>query len=233
MRLTLVACVLRLCGSVPSVPPPPTENALQLQRAISAACDAGKPATITVQPGVYVFSNNSLLIIGASNLVLQTVTGPEPIPAVQFVFYYGFGVEIVDSANLTVRGPLALDSDPPNFAQGVVRSLSAGGNDSCFDADFDLHFLLPDRTIEPFVHAGGLAGAKVSFWNPETRLVTAGHHLGFMTGSQQLGPSSSSASWRITLSRAAPTEVKVGSLVTVIPRRGITHDVKNSYENDS
>jgi len=226
-RLAGLAYTLALCSSVPSVPPPPTENALQLQRTVAAACAAGTPATITIEPGVYVFANRSLLIAGASNLVLQAARGSGPTPAVQFVFYYGFGVQIVNSANITVRGPLALDSDPPNYAQGVVRSLSAGGNTSRFDADFDPQFLSPDITRQPFVSAGGLAGAKVSFWDQQTRLVLTGAHLGFMASSQQNGPDSS-ASWRISLKSSPPAGVEVGNLVTIIPRRGITHDIRNS-----
>ena len=227
MRLVALAYALTLCSSVPSVPPPPTANALQLQHTIDVACAAGVPATVTVEPGVYVFSNRSLVIAGASHLVLQAAAGSGSNPAVRLVFYYGFGVQIVNSDNVTVRGPLALDSNPPNYAQGVVRSLRAGGNASCFDADFDPRFLSPDVTRQPFVSAGGLAGAKVSFWDPKTRLVLPGAHLGFMATSQQNGPDGST-SWRISLKSAPPAGVAAGNLVTVIPRRGITHDVKNS-----
>lgn len=273
-------------AAVPSVPPAPSANALALQHRIAAAASSGVPATIVVARGTYVFSNHTLLIANAANLVLQAARVPavprrclaavrglcggaagpaEPesqcvvcagqqqralrkagcsskdigvacqgesavaTPAVTFVFYYGFGVQIVNSANVTVRGPLALDSEPPNYAQGIVRVVGGeGGNSSTFEGDFDEHFLPPDTSVQPFSHSGGLAGAKVSFWDAETRRLSISQpHLGLMAASQPLGGGGSNR-WRIVLKAPTPPTAHPGALVTVFPRRGVTHDVRNS-----
>ena len=103
----------------------------------------------------YVFSNASLVITGANNLVIDAV-------GATFVFYIGFGVVLNDCHNVTLRG-LTLDSDPPNFAQGALVH-GAGqpvATAMTFEAQFDDAFLAPDPRLPPFDHPGGLVGAKV------------------------------------------------------------------------
>ena len=103
-----------LVVAIPSIPPPVGANATAVQQHISAAVIAQRQL-VTVPPGTYVFSDAALTIAGATNLVIDA-TG------VTFVFYLGHGVSISNCHNLTVKG-LTLDSDPPNYAQGVVTSL--------------------------------------------------------------------------------------------------------------
>ena len=56
-----------------------------------------------------------------------------------------------------------LDSDPPNYAQGVVQAVHGAS----FDADFSEAFIPP--VGGPFASPGWLSGAKVAFWNGTTR----------------------------------------------------------------
>ena len=88
-----------------------------------------------------------------------------------FVFYYGFGLQLQNSVNVTVRG-LTFDADPPNYAQGVVTSVAA--DNASVVATFDGAFLEPDTTRYPFSDPDGVYGAKVSFWEPSTRTVLPG-----------------------------------------------------------
>ena len=142
------------------------------------------------------------------------------------IFYFGFGVVISNSRNITVRG-LTLDSDPSNYAQGTVVGGSA--RNSSLVAQFDAAFIPPDTRVQPFSHAGGLMGAKVMFWDPATRLPLRGS-LNFMAGSSK---HAGGDSWLIDLKNpfvdhATGVAPPVGSLLTVFARRGITWQVTNS-----
>ena len=152
-----MALLARLALGVPSVPPPTSSNASALLDAISKAAAAAEP-TFTIAPGKYVFSNIDLLISGASNLQLRAYD-------VTVVFYYGYGLQLHGCHNVSVHG-LTLDSDPPNYAQGVLSSLSADGHS--FVAKFDDRFIPPDTTKQPFSSPGGQAGAKTAFCNATT-----------------------------------------------------------------
>lgn len=172
MRSLAVALLLRCAAAVPSVPPPVSANALALQRTLTAAAAAsaavqpqpGNVTSLNLAPGTYVFSNTSLTVAGARNLAI-TAHG------VTLVFYFGFGLQLISCANLSIRG-LTIDADPPNYAQGVLTgwedtSDGGGGGTSAVAVgtvalvSFDSAFLLPDTDAQPFSHPGGLAGAKV------------------------------------------------------------------------
>jgi hypothetical protein len=199
---------------VPSVPPAFGANARALQQRLSAAAGLPNPPVLTIEAGNYVFSNNSCLITRANNLVIEAHN-------VTFTFYYGFGLEIVTSHNLTIRG-LTLDSDPPNYAQGRTTRLI---NATSFEAMFDDQFIPPDTTIQPFSHAGGLSGAKLTFWDAQTRRVLPGVNVNFMVSSEDLG----GGNWKIGLKNpVAVAKIPEGSLVTTFPRRGFTWNCLNS-----
>ena len=107
----------RATTAVPSVPPPISANAVSLQLQLNDAAKISIPSTLTIAPGVYVFSNTSATVTGATDLNIDA-------HGVTFVFYYGFGLDITNCHNVSVRG-LTLDSDPPNYAQGVLTKLES------------------------------------------------------------------------------------------------------------
>jgi hypothetical protein len=226
-----------IAHAVPSVPPPVSANALALQRTLTAAAASssaagnpfspGRPLAVTVPPGRYTFSDTSLAIAGAANLDVNAHNAT-------FVFYFGHGLVVSDSANVSVRGP-TLDADPPNYAQGTVTAVAPDG--SGFVASFDPRFIPPDCSVQPFSQPGGLAGAKVMFWDARTRLPLPATQ-NFMNGSSSAphgSGGSSDGAWRIDVHNAfgpadAPNRARppVGALVTVFARRGNTFALTNS-----
>ena len=209
MRPTQTALLwLAVVHAVPSIPPPISANAEALRERLAAAIAAGD-RTFEVKPGKYTFSNSSLQLAYARNLVVNAA-------GAEFVFYFGFGLDIESAQNLTVRG-LTLDTEPPCYAQGVVTNVS-DGSDS-FSASFDERFIPPDTGVEPFSAPGGSAGAKVAFWDaPSRRMISP---VNFLQGSTtHVGGDR----WHIPLkfAQAAGQGLEVGSLVTIFPRRGYT-----------
>ena len=208
MRRTAAAALFSSVLAVPSVPPPISANVHGLRQTIATAIKAGDSA-FTVAPGEYVFSNSSLIISDARNLVIEAVDAI-------FIFYYGFGMQIIRGHNVTVRG-LTFDSEPPNYAQGKVISLLS---ETEFIARFDDRFIPPDTAVEPFDSPGGSAGAKVAFWDPTLRRMLFSSN--FLNGSTAgIG---SAGEWRIPLRQPqlSTQGLQVGSLVTIFPRRGYT-----------
>ena len=220
-RAACCLSLLALVAGVPSFPPPITANAVALQQTIDKATMSAVPQTLKIQAGNYIFSNTSLQIANARNLAIEAYN-------VTFVFYYGFGVDISQCHNLSVRG-LTLDSDPPNYAQGVVRSVT---NTTTIVAEFDDRFLFPDTTTQPFSSPGGTGDAKVMFWDPHTKLtLVPGSGINFMNSSTPLGKAGAGAgggSWQVLLKKTPLVAPPVGSLVTIFPRRGITWRNQNS-----
>ena len=162
-RFLSTVLLLSCTTAVPSVPPPVSANALELQHTLSAAATASGTAgtSVTIAPGTYVFSNTSLAVTGAANLDIAA-------HGVTLVFYYGFGLQLTSCTNVSLRG-LTFDADPPNYAQGVLTGWNRGssGDRAALAAavaatvTFDEAFLLPDMSVQPFSQPGGLAGAKV------------------------------------------------------------------------
>lgn len=203
-------------AAVPSVPPPMSPNAVELQQQLNEAASSATGSSLTVAPGQYVFSNTSLAIDGATDLRIDA-------HGVTFIFYYGFGVVITNCHNISVRG-LTLDADPPNFAQGVVTSVE-GGNNSVVTAHFDDQFLPPDTRF--LVTKSGLRGSKMMFWDSETRLPMKST-LNFMDGE----PNEAGGVWRVKLQipLSGAKIPPVGALVTVFGRRGWTWQATNSSQ---
>eukprot|EP00911_Craspedida_sp_UC1_P001480 UC1_evm1s1119 len=106
-----------LSRGVPSVPPPVSANAVALQAAINKAANRSSSGSTTatvlinLAPVVYTFSNASLLINGARNVIIDGGG------AAELVFFYGHGISLTNCVNVTLRH-LVIDSDPPNYAQG-------------------------------------------------------------------------------------------------------------------
>ena len=263
LAIIILLCMATLSRGVPSVPPPVSANAVALQAAINKAANRSSSGSTTatvlinLAPVVYTFSNASLLINGARNVIIDGGG------AAELVFFYGHGISLTNCVNVTLRH-LVIDSDPPNYAQGVVISTNntSGGSTNnttalaatatttatLLQANFDPRFLSPDTSLPPFNNPGGLAGAKVTFWDPATRRVLRDVRANFMakgspslrlspgsTRSGNANSSSSSSSSNYTL----PFELSLrnpfqtgalppaGSLVTVIPRRGFTWQALN------
>jgi len=151
---------------------------------------------------------------------------------VRLVFYYSYGVSIVHSVNCTLIG-FVLDSDPPNYAQGIVHS-SVGSE---FLASFSPDFIPPDTTQDPFHTPGGLVGAKVAFWDADTRrMLPLGNQ--FMANSTRVGAAGGvsdsrnikegDSSWRIGLHSAVRGAIVAGKTpVTIFPRGGFTWTLNN------
>lgn len=218
LRLSGTAGLLVACATAaPSVPPPISANAAALQQQITSSV-AHSVRALTIEPGTYIFSNSSATIVGARNLDIDA-TG------VTFLFYYGYGVVITNCHNLSVRG-LTLDSDPPNYAQGVVTGPVEGGNSSAVTATFDDRFLPPDTGF--LCAKSGQRGSKIMFWDPATKLPIR-TTLNFMEGTpkEQTG-----GGWRVGLQiPLTPTNTPVvGSLVTLFGRRGVTWQATNSSQ---
>ena len=213
----------RATTAVPSVPPPISANAVSLQLQLNDAAKISIPSTLTIVPGVYVFSNTSATVTGATDLNIDA-------HGVTFVFYYGFGLDITNCHNVSVRG-LTLDSDPPNYAQGVLTKLESvtsanGSTTSVATAIFDDAFLTPNTSF--LCTKSGQRGSKIMFWDPATRLPLKAT-LNFMDGQPEQGGSA----WRIHLQlpvTAAAKQAPLGSLVTLFGRRGITFQTTNSSQ---
>ena len=206
--------------AVPSIPPPISPNALQLQTNINTAISQ-KATHFTIPPANYIFSNLSLTITNAHDLQINAQD-------VTFVFFYGYGLYISDSTNLTIQG-LTFDSNPPNYAQGIVTSITSP---TVFQATFDSSYIPPNTNLPPFDTA---ALFKVSFYNPITKqMLHLTNYLQSSTptvSSSSLSSSSSSLAlqYNYTLKVRHPqkTGLKIGNLVTVIPRKGITWHCNN------
>ena len=214
MVAPLSAALLCAAGhqlGVPSVPPPISQNAVALQSRIASAPNG---STVTLDAnGRYTFSNSTLLISAAAGVTLDG-------NGATLVFYYGFGVLLQGCTAVTVRN-LTLDSDPPNYAQGSVRSLGPGRT---VLAAFDPAFLMPDTAVPPFNNPGGHVGAKVHFWGPD-RIPLPGTS-NFLNASEATG--GGAGEFRITLLNRAPASLPDGAFVTVFGRRGRTMDTEDS-----
>lgn len=194
---------------VPFVAPPVSLKAIKLQAIIDASIVSGR-SSVAITPGDYVFSNSSLFIAGAKDLTIRA-TG------VRLIFFFGSGLLISDSINVTVYG-LTFDALPPNYAQGKLTKIT---DSSTFIASFDERFLLPDTTTLPFSSPGGSAGAKVSFWDPDTRLMT--YNSNFLNSSIFVV----NDSYQISLKNSQSSGMSVGNLVTIFPRSGYTWKCMN------
>ena len=200
--------------AIPSIPPQRNKNSYELETVIKNAILKNIPQTIHIEPKDYVFSNVSLQIFGAKDLHIDG-------NGANLIFYYGFGVNIVNSNNCTFNG-FTLDSNPPNFAQGIVSSIDSNS----FIAKFSQDFIPPDvNTISsPFHNAGGLDGAKVAFWNETTKYMQP---LGnqFMSNATSLG----NYVFKIDLAGKLRGNILTGiTPVTIFPRRGYTWNIMNS-----
>ena len=206
----VAVAVLVVCtAAVPSTPPDISASAIELQRQINNALVAGV-SRLTIPPGDYVFSNSSLRIVGARNLNISATR-------VNLSFFYGFGMQLANCVNVSVTG-LTFDSSPPNYAQGIVTSVSGPAQ---FTATFDDHFIPPDTSVPPFDSPGGSAGAKVSFWRPESKTML--DETNFLSTSL----SHSRGSYEIALKHSQASGMVVGALVTVFPRKGFTWQCLN------
>eukprot|EP01063_Lacrimia_lanifica_P009699 TRINITY_DN16605_c0_g1_i1.p1 TRINITY_DN16605_c0_g1~~TRINITY_DN16605_c0_g1_i1.p1 ORF type:complete len:525 (+),score=173.79 TRINITY_DN16605_c0_g1_i1:56-1630(+) len=207
LRPTAVLAALACAAAVPATPPPVSPEARRLQRLLDAAAAAPPVGGVVVLPaGEYVFSDQSFTLTNARDLVIHG-------EGVRLVFYFGSGFSMTGCVNVTVTG-LVLDADPPNYAQGVVTAVDPSAQ--TFTADFDGGFLTP---------ASQVTGAKVSFWDPDTRLLAG--FAGFLAappvpvGTLPASPTADSA-WNVTLKQQLPAAAAVGNLVTVFGRRGQT-----------
>jgi len=192
------------------VPPPISSNAVQLQQELDTLISSGKEQFV-IPPGVYTFSNSSLILTGARNKTI-IATG------VTFVFYYGFGLMITGCHYVTVEG-LLFDSEPPNYAQGLVTSIV---NETSFVARFDERFIPPDTREGPFSGPK----TKVTLWDPKTKRILQ-KSLNFMVASTE----SAEGEYQITVAhpmKVFPTEGVTP--ITVIPRRGFTWHALNSSQ---
>ena len=75
---------------------------------------------------------------------------------------------------LRIIAGLTLDSDPPNYAQGVLTKLESatsanGSTTSVATAIFDDAFLTPNTSF--LCTKSGQRGSKIMFWDPATRQV--------------------------------------------------------------
>ena len=129
----------------------------------------------------------------------------------------------MDCHNVSIRG-LTFDSDPPNYAQGVVTAVRP--DVSAFTAKFDTRFIPPDTSVPPFSAPGGSAGAKVAFWDPSLRRML--YAVNFLNSSTAFSQAEGAASFNVTLKHAqAAGGLTVGNLVTIFPRKGLTWHCQN------
>ena len=127
----------------------------------------------------------------------------------------------MDCHNVSIIG-LTFDSDPPNYAQGVVTAVRP--DVSGFTAKFDTRFIPPDTSVPPFSAPGGSAGAKVALWDPTLRRML--YAANFLNSSTAV--SKGAASFNVTLKHAqAAGGLAVGNLVTIFPRKGFTWHCQN------
>jgi hypothetical protein len=199
----------------PHGPSGPSAAALALRERLLNAVASREPH-FRIPQGTFLFSNTTLQITGAANMVIEAEPGTE------FIFYFGFGVQLTDCRNLTFIGNgLTIDASPANYAQGTVLEIAG----SAVLVNFDVDFLMPDTTAGPFDKPGGLIGAKVCFWNASTRLMNnfGNQFMSNSTPVTQLG----STHWRVQL-RSPARAVAVGDLVTIFPRRGFSWNLLNS-----
>ena len=220
-RKVLVAATLAVTSV--AAPAGPSSLALELEANISAAVLAGA-SQLNIPSGEFLFSNHTLKIQDARGLHITTA-GPTT-----FIFYYGSGVNLVNCYNSTFEG-ITIDSETANFAQGLVTSVGS----SSFEAEFDARYLAPNITdpASPFHSPGGLSGAKVAFWEPESRRLVQFVDP-FPSASNQFMANASlvdgtSDQWRITLQAPVTGDpVENSTLVTIFPRRGLTWTLTNS-----
>ena len=173
-----------------------------------------------VPPGSYVFSNSSLVVDKAMNLIItaQDVT---------LVFFYGYGFLLSNACNVTIIG-LTFDADPPNYAQGVVDDDDIDPNNSTFSATFFSSFLLPDTSLPPFVSPGGPAGAKVSFWDSSTReMLFTTNFLNSTTRRKNTAADEDDTTFQVQLVHPQRQGLVQGALVTIYPRKGYTWKCAN------
>ena len=205
--------LLAICNTnaIPSLPTRPSTNAIILQKDINAMSPGQH---LTLPPATYTFSNTSLTITNAVNITIDATDAT-------LIFYYGYGVSITSSSNCLFLS-FTLDSYPPNYAQGIVTSTSS----SSFTATFSHDFIPPDTIAKtsPFSTKSGLAGAKVAFWDNQTKYMLP-------LGNQFMKNSHSIDDYQYTIQLVNPLRGNIipnNTPVTIIPRRGITWDIYNS-----
>ena len=115
----------------------------EIDRAIAAGA-----TRVNVPPGEYLFSGESLRIVGASNL---HITGWSST----LYFDCGYGVHIANSSAVTFEG-FVQDYTRPCFAQGVVRSVSkpAGPDELATGSSAALQFADIKFDLENFPSPG-------------------------------------------------------------------------------
>ena len=207
--------------AIPAIPPSPTPNSLQLQQNLNHAI-SNNMQQFHVPPGTYVFSNSSLVVDKAMNLIItaQDVT---------LVFFYGYGFLLSNACNVTIIGLLTFDADPPNYAQGVVDNEDIDPNNLTFSATFSSSFLLPDMSLPPFISPGGSAGAKVSFWDPSTRemLFTTNFLKSTTRHKNTAADEEDTTTFQVQLVHPQHQGLVQGALVTIYPRKGYTWKCAN------
>lgn len=244
--LLLICAIAR--ANNPGGDTPPNSIAAQLQSSLDAAAAAGPGGEFRIPAGDYRFGNTSLFLDSAEGLRIVA----EPGSTLWFNYTQGF--LITQSANLTVEG-VTIDYDPPCFAQGVVLQTEgvAGGvtlNASQIVAVFDSHFIMPDPEVSPpFVNPGGVVGAKIGFWDPET-LQQSYHGNQFLHSAKRLGSIDEMGGVGVELlasARAYGSNLSSGvkylltfvhpvfgdprpnrTLVATFPRGGYTYTLRNS-----
>jgi hypothetical protein len=216
MQVSMLATIILFIAAahcataVPSIPPPISNNATQLQNTINHAISK-KVDTFTIPPGKYIFSNSSLNIVDAKDMSIIAAD-------VTFIFFYGYGLAITDSQNISVYG-LTFDSNPPNYAQGIVTSTTSP---TSFIAEFDKNFIPPNTLVPPFNQPNNL---KVSFYNPNTKQML--FTTNFLDSSSPNTATKDVYNYTLTLKNQQKTGLAVGNLVTIIPRKGFTWHCNN------
>eukprot|EP00041_Stephanoeca_diplocostata_P015970 m.310427 g.310427 ORF g.310427 m.310427 type:complete len:487 (-) comp20209_c0_seq6:181-1641(-) len=254
-RVISAAGLIRPSRSVQ--PSQPSGNAIALQARINEAAENScggdsQRQQVDVAPGEYMFGNSSLLVSNACNIDIVISSTGIPLTRTvaseshaRFWFFIGFGVEFTNCINVSVHGDvLTIDSDGPNYAQGVVVAAptaeahpetSERMQSNTIIVEFDTDFLDPDTSATPFDSPGGVSGAKVAFWDPDVRQLiqfvnksAAAVGNQFMNASKQLNTADGRNVWAISL-KSPPRWIPIvnRTLVTVFPRRGITWSKRN------
>eukprot|EP01079_Euglenida_sp_SAG-EU17-18_P004444 gene4442-807_t len=216
-----------------------------LQRRVSAAIAQGAEMVSTGKEG-YRFVNMSLLVYGASGLILSTTAGST------LWFNCGYGVHVANSTGVMFEG-FTIDYWEPCFAQGTVKTtpvLAGAPSHSAsaptlqyVDVEFDTdHFLAPEGPFFPAASPGhapplwdtrSVTGpgpaplvpplshisVKVAFWDPDTLLYSVHGNQMFVNATRLPGH----PAHRLAFTGASVLgAVTPGTLVTVHFRLGLT-----------
>lgn len=208
----------------------------ELQARIDKAIATGQPATVSIPPGGFSFSGESLQIAGAHTLRIVAAARSTTL-----WFDCGFGVHIANSTGVTFRG-FTQDYSVPCHAQGTVVAVSNDMPRSAAqwaDVKFDLgHFLNPsNQTLFPRVDGSvpfdllessgtDLAAptkhisVKMAFWDAgTTRMIAHGNHL--VNNSTRIGEDVSTFRIHFTGPLKPDGTVQAGALATVHFRLGL------------